>query len=291
MAWTREQFLRAMAAVRVRLRVLPRTGEPIALYREYFRRIGLMREDMMQLMREDVVPLLEDATSHASRIATTDGLLDDMWSKIGNALDRVRRKFDELWPRERASRIVEPVAREVVKFNARNLNRTLSSAIGQTTPLEIVGGEEWLKHAVAEFVAENVALIRSIPSEFFSDMEKQLTRAIADGVRWEDLAQMIEDRYGITENRARTIARDQINKFVGDLNRVRQQDLGIERFVWRTMGDERVRTDKTEGPGEGHRERNGVTYEWTSPPNGETPGEPINCRCYGEPVLPETETD
>ncbi len=286
MAWTREEFKRAVRAVRKHPRFIQRVGEPIALYGDYFSRINRMREDMMALVREDVVPLLEDATANASRIATTDGLLDDMWSKIGDAFDRVRRKFEALWPRERMGRIVEPIAREVHRFQARNLNRQLSAAIGQPHPLEIVGGEEWLKHSVAEFMAENVALIRTIPSQFFTDLEKRLTRAIADGESWLDLAQMIEDRYAVTGSHARLIARDQINKFVGDLNRVRQQDLGIDKFVWRTMGDERVRTDQTEGPGEGHRERNGQTYEWSNPPNGETPGEPINCRCYGEPVLP-----
>lgn len=290
MAWTRADFLRAVRAVRARLRFVPRTGEPLALQRDYFRRLNLMRSDMITCVREFVVPRLEQIAASASRIATTDANEDDP-PEIGVAMDEAQRKFEDRWPRARMQQIVEPIAKEAPRFNARNMNMSLSAQLGQKVALDIVGGEEWIKGAVAEFTAENVALIRSIPSEFFSDLERVLTRAIADGARWEELAQIIEDRYDVTESRARLIARDQTNKFVGDLNRVRQQDLGIDKFIWRTMGDERVRTDETEGSGEGHRERNGVEYEWAHPPNGETPGEPINCRCYAEAVLPEPGED
>lgn len=286
MAWTREQLKHALAARRIKVRFLPRVGEPIALYRDYFAGLMRIRESMIAAVRLLVVPRLEEIAAGASRIATTDGLTLD---GIGDELDKASRRFDAAWPRERMAKVVEPIAKEAAKFQARNLNKTLSASLGQTVSLDIVGGEAWVQGAVAEFVAENVALIRTIPSVFFSDLERLLTRAIADGKRWEDLAQIIEDRYDVSASRARTIAKDQINKFVGDLSRVRQGDLGIDRFIWRAMGDERVRTDLTEGPDMGHRERNGVEYNWNSPPEGETPGEPINCRCYAEPVLPEIE--
>lgn len=286
MAWTREQLKHALAARRIKVRFLPRVGEPIALYRDYFAGLMRIRESMIAAVRLLVVPRLEEIAAGASRIATTDGLTLD---GIGDELDKASRRFDSAWPRERMAKVVEPIAKEAAKFQARNLNKMLSASLGQTVSLDIVGGEVWVQGAVAEFVAENVALIRTIPSVFFSDLERLLTRAIADGKRWEDLAQIIEDRYDVSASRARTIAKDQINKFVGDLSRVRQGDLGIDRFIWRSMGDERVRTDLTEGPDMGHRERNGVEYNWNSPPEGETPGEPINCRCYAEPVLPEIE--
>lgn len=285
--WTREQLAHALAARRIKVRFLPRVGEPIALYRDYFAALMRMRESMIAAVRLLLVPSLEEIAGRASRIATTDAPEDP--PDLGAAVDRAQRRFDSAWPRERMVKVVQPIAEETARFNARNLNKTLSAALGQTASLDIVGGEPWIKHAVAEFVAENVALIRTIPTKFFSDLEKLLTRAVADGARWEDLAQIIEERYDVSANQARLIAKDQINKFVGDLNRVRQQDVGIESFIWRTMGDERVRTDATEGPGEGHRERNGVEYNWGAGPNGEYPGEEIGCRCYAEPVLPEIE--
>ncbi len=209
----------------------------------------------------------------------------DAKKTVGEGIDEARAAFAKKWPRSAMASIVEPIARDVPTFQANQLNRQLSAAIGSTISLDVVGSEAWIANAAAEWTHESVALIKSIPDFFFPELEKYLTREVADGARWEELATTIEQRYDVTASRARLIARDQIGKFVGDLNRVRQQDLGINSFVWRTMGDERVRDDETAGPGEGHVERNGKTYRWDDPPEGETPGQPVQCRCYGEAVI------
>lgn len=204
---------------------------------------------------------------------------------VGAAVDKARSEFDVRWPRSKMVALVEPISKEVPKFNATQLNKQLSAVIGETISLDIVGSEGWIANAAAEWTHENVALIKSIPSQFFDAIEQKVSRQVADGGRFEELAAEIEDTYGVSESRARLIARDQIGKYTGDLNRVRQQDLGLTSFVWRTVGDERVRTDETAGPNEGHVERDGVTYEWSDPPEGETPGEPVQCRCWSDPVL------
>lgn len=211
--------------------------------------------------------------------ATHDG------KKVGDAVDEARAAFAKQWPRQRMEFIVEPMAKDVPKFNANQLNKQLSAAIGEKASLDIVGSEAWIASAAAEWTAENVALIKSIPDQFFSDIEKTVTREVADGARWEEIAATLQDRYDVTASRAKLIARDQIGKFNGDLTRVRQADLGITKFIWRTVGDERVRTDETAGENEGHQERNGKTYSWDDPPEGETPGEPIQCRCSAEAVV------
>jgi SPP1 gp7 family putative phage head morphogenesis protein len=65
------------------------------------------------------------------------------------------------------------------------------------------------------------------------------------------------------------------------VNHARQRELGVERFVWRTMGDERVRDE--------HDELKGETFSYDDPPeiDGEPtlPGDDVQCRCYAEPVL------
>lgn len=263
--------------------------EPIGLMNLYLRRINIMRADMAAVVRKHVLPALEEVAANPSRLAQDSALTDIVLDsgKVGESIDRAQDEFKRRWPRSKMAQVVEPISVDVPKFNANQLNRQLSSLIGDTISLDIVGSEAWLASAAQQFVSENVALIKSIPDTFFPDLEKHLTREIADGARFEELASMLEDRYKVTAAKAQLIARDQIGKYNGDLNRVRQVDLGIDNFRWRTMGDERVRTDKDAGAGEGHVERNGKVYSWKSPPNGEQPGEPVQCRCYGDPVLTE----
>ena len=85
----------------------------------------------------------------------------------------------------------------------------------------------------------------------------------------------IEARFDVSESRAALIARDQVGKFYGALNRARQEDLGLTHFVWRTANDERVRPE--------HVRLDGQRFSWSKLPAEGYPGQPINCRCNADP--------
>ena len=139
---------------------------------------------------------------------------------------------------------------------------------------------------VEAFVGENVSLIKSVGTDELSEIERIVTREFANGARHETIAAMIAVRFEIGERRARRIARDQVGKLNGQLAASRQQALGVEHFVWRSVGDIRVRGTPG-GPFAGarpsHFERNGKRYAYKAPPLGELPGMPILCRCSPEP--------
>jgi SPP1 gp7 family putative phage head morphogenesis protein len=257
-------------------KALPRQAEPLAQQRRYATRIKRrVLEDAMKLVRQLLVPHLEDLAALSSKVGQTSPVHDASDRELDEIIDEIRDRYFEEWSRKEFVKVVRPVAVEVADFDAVQLNKQLSAALGEAMAVDVVGDEPWLNDAIADFTRENVALLKSIPEQFFTELEKTLSADIADGARWEDMAADVEDRYGVASSRAELIARDQVGKFNGDLNRVRQTDLGITKFVWRTMGDERVREE--------HQQRNGQSYEWSDPPDGETPGEPISCRCYAEP--------
>ncbi len=49
-------------------------------------------------------------------------------------------------------------------------------------------------------------------------------------------------------------------------------------YIWRTVGDDKVRGD--------HAAREGQNFSWDRPPEGGNPGEDYNCRCWAEPINP-----
>lgn len=69
-----------------------------------------------------------------------------------------------------------------------------------------------------------------------------------------------------------------LRAFAGLINQLRQQDLGIERYIWRSQDDARVRAS--------HAEYDDHVFRWDEPPEGGHPGQAHNCRCYAEPVAP-----
>lgn len=67
-----------------------------------------------------------------------------------------------------------------------------------------------------------------------------------------------------------------LRAFAGLINQLRQQDLGIERYIWRSRDDPQVR--------DSHAEYDDQVFRWDEPPAGGHPGQAHNCRCYAEPV-------
>ncbi len=67
-----------------------------------------------------------------------------------------------------------------------------------------------------------------------------------------------------------------LRAFAGLINQLRQQDLGIERYVWRSRDDDKVRS--------AHAAYDDRTFRWDDPPAGGHPGQAHNCRCIAEPI-------
>lgn len=133
------------------------------------------------------------------------------------------------------------------------------------------------------FVHENVALITRIPERLHGDIEALVTRAVASGRPHPALAQDLEDRFGVAERHSRLIARDQVNKFYQATNRSRQRELGVEKFIWRSVGDERVRDE--------HEDLDGQIFDYDDPPAEGYPGEPVLCRCSADPIFEGDDED
>ena len=69
-----------------------------------------------------------------------------------------------------------------------------------------------------------------------------------------------------------------LRAFAGLINQLRQEDLGIEGYIWRSQDDAKVR--------DSHAEYDDQVFRWDDPPAGGHPGEAHNCRCYAEPIAP-----
>ena len=125
----------------------------------------------------------------------------------------------------------------------------------------------------------NVALITSIPEQYFEKLEKAVTENFVQGVRYEHLQSVVERIADVTESRAKLIARDQTSKMNSAFNKERQTSVGIQKYEWQTMEDERV-CDEC-GP------LDGLTREQIE--DEEPPIHP-RCRCFWR-IMPKTWRD
>jgi SPP1 gp7 family putative phage head morphogenesis protein len=174
--------------------------------------------------------------------------------------------------------VAQRLAHEAVMRNLKAVDERLKAAIKDQLKVDVTSifaNDEKLRTAMSKAVKANVELITSIPSQYFEKLEKAVSDNFVQGIRYEQLQKVVQHIADITESRAKLIARDQTSKMNSAFNKVRQTSIGIQKYQWQTMEDERVR--------ESHAEMDGKECSWEKPPevDGEeaNPGEPIDCRC------------
>jgi SPP1 gp7 family putative phage head morphogenesis protein len=200
-----------------------------------------------------------------------DSREDDIRKKIK---DQARKfNLDETSVNKTARMAVNRVKRDVDDKLRAELRRSVKVDIDP-----IIRNDYRISPQIEMAVTENVALIKSIPEQYFAKLEKHVLDAMVSGQRHDSFTEIVERVGKITENRAKVIARDQISKLNGSFNRIRQSTLGIDEYIWSTSQDERVRPT--------HQENEGKKFRWDSPPE-ETghPGEDVMCRCVAIPVF------
>jgi SPP1 gp7 family putative phage head morphogenesis protein len=144
-----------------------------------------------------------------------------------------------------------------------------------------------VRDVIHSAVAENVALIRSIPQRYLLEVEGAVARSVQAG---RDLHQLTEDLMkirGVTRRRAELISRDQNNKVTAAITRARYSDLGITDAIWvHSHAGKQPRPTHLKNDGKKYRVKDG----WYDPdPRVKRhiqPGELINCRCFSRPVVP-----
>jgi SPP1 gp7 family putative phage head morphogenesis protein len=164
-------------------------------------------------------------------------------------------------------------ARYTETYQRIQLDRQLHAGLG----VDVFQNSSRIAPIIEAHAVENVALIKDIPLRIMRDVEMVTTRAISNGTLWPELAKDIEKRFNYGEDRAKLIARDQVGKLYGQVNAERQRSLGIGKFIWHTVHDDRVREE--------HEALDGQTFSYDDLPSEGLPGEAINCRCWAEPVL------
>lgn len=264
----------ATTPTRRRAGPLPRQLEPTAIQLGYYADLKPLLAVMRKAIERNLVERLPELVERAGvRGDAPSDNETDFGAAVAELVEDARDEVAREVTRGKVAEVAKNIAKRTSSFGRVELAKQFKAGLG----IDIMTLEPWLPQAIAGFTAENVSLIKSIPDQFFTQVETEVIKGIRAGRRHERLAETIQERFSVSESRARLIARDQVNKFNGELNRARQSDLGITHFIWRTSGDNRVR--------EKHEPLNGRRFSHKTGANGIFPGFEIQCRCTAEPDI------
>lgn len=205
-------------------------------------------------------------------------------------VDRITKKYNKLFAekaRTYTDRMVTDVDRESRTTLGESLNQ-LSGGLSIKT--DILTGE--LNEVVKATVAENTALIKTVPEEYLGQVRGAMMRSITQpataGLKGviEQINDVLDTRARQIRNKAKNVALDQTRKFYNNLNRGRMEAVGLKKFEW-------VHSGGGQKPRKLHQEvLNGQIFSFDDLPvidekTGERgiPGQAINCRCTMLPVI------
>ena len=258
---------------------------PLAIEREYAKDLAAYVRKQSKII-ESFVPEMTDAL-WKNRIRADKERQDAFGDWLNKLVDKIGGAIKKYVGNERGGNVTA-VTKTALKtfakvnnFNKRQFGEIMESVFG--TAAQEKPKSRNLEMTKTIWVSQNTTLIKSVDSEIMDKVRYTLSQKIIDAadkkILQEELIRDIRTLTGVSEKRAALIGADQVGKLNGMLTRYRQQSAGIERYIWVTRGDDRVRL--------AHKSRHGVSYRWDSPPPGGHPGEAIRCRCVAQPLIDE----
>lgn len=230
---------------------------------------------LRKVAREELLPELKSMEPLYAKAA--DGLVRDEQiprRSLETTFSRMAQRFGGI------DQTAQRLSALAVQRNADAVDERLKASIKASVRVDIspaLTNSGPILDAMKAATKANIDLITSIPEQYFEKLGAAVSARMEQGLRFEDLAKEIERVADVTESRAKLIARDQTSKMNGAFNQARQTSLGIDKYVWQTSGDERVRIE--------HAVNNGEIFSWDKPPSTGHPGEDVQCRCVAVPYF------
>lgn len=242
--------------------------------------------------RKEIQKLVKRMTKEAEREITKlyqspdgkvffaqDGSIASQARILMNALTN---KFYDMFGRS-AQLMAEKMVNQADRASKASLTNSLKDLAGMTINTNVTSSD--LKDTMKSRIAENVSLIKSIPSQYLDKIGGTVYRSITSGQGLKDLMPQIQKFGEMTETRAKTVALDQTRKAYQGITADRLNKIGVKQFIWTHSGGSRF-------PRVDHQEMDGNIYSFDNLPiidkrTGERglPAQLPNCRCIMRPVL------
>ena len=134
---------------------------------------------------------------------------------------------------------------------------------------------------------ENLDLdIKGWEQDHIRQLRQEIKKTYLAGDRYGSLVKTIQDNYGVSENKARFLARQETKLLVSKYTESQYTGAGFPEYIWKN-----VKGSPSHPVRRSHQLLNNTIQRWDSPPDtgpkegNNNPGCPFGCRCYAVPIL------
>ncbi len=149
--------------------------------------------------------------------------------------------------------------------------------------------KEQSRRIAAEWQDNMELWITDFSEKQISQLRAGMKKSVFAGNRYESAVNTIQDSYGVTENKARFLARQETSLLMTKFKQTRYQEAGINEYKWGCVTGSKAHPVRP-----AHKILEGKIFSWQNPPITTAPGEPArhcnpgqdyNCRCFARPIV------
>lgn len=202
------------------------------------------REQMQGMMDEMRSDLIQDVVKPMRSEIAMDGILDWMGHVIDGLVSRWQDRLDKLSTQ---------VAQELVGKAKTNYDKRLLGILKKRGFTVNFRNTKYVEDQAQIALGENVALIKSIGNEYLDKVRSAVWRSVKNGYDVESLVNQLKEIDGVTDRRAKNIAKDQTAKLNQAFENARAQELGIKEAIW-------LHSSASKSPRHDHVKANGTRF-------------------------------
>ncbi len=137
-----------------------------------------------------------------------------------------------------------------------------------------------------EYVDTTLLDIDQFARAQISELRKQVSQATVQGYRREGMVAFIQHSYGVSENKAKFLARQETSLLTSKIKQVRYEAAGLPEYRWRCVAGSPLHPVRPM-----HQALNGLIFRWDTPPvvnekgDRKHPGCDYNCRCTARAIV------
>ncbi|MBL1319582.1 MAG: hypothetical protein JKY80_02110 [Mariprofundaceae bacterium] len=252
---------------------------PKAQERELDRAVSYMISEITERYKNNVIGGLHKSTVEKFADAQQGNYAKILVKLAKQTNRRLLRQFDD----GRIEQLVNDVLSKVDKRNQQELYQLVERRVG--IPSTELIATEGLKSNINALRLETAQWVKKLRDDTLSEYTANTLREMAIGGSLEDVMKNFAGMAEKRKNHAKFTARNQISNFNAITGKIRAQNLGITKAIWRTAKDERVRHS--------HIARDGKEFDLSKGLYSSLDGKwlmtgiDFQCRCYSEFVIPE----
>lgn len=169
-------------------------------------------------------------------------------------------------------------------------NQKLEDSIKSITVTPELTAEQ--RKRIAEEYSENMKLyVQDFTEKETLRLRQKVMDYAGQGIRYESLAKDIEESFGVSQNKAKFLARQETSLLMTKFQQVRYEDSGVKYYKWKAVKGTAAHPTRKDHAALSDRSDRGELFRWDQPPLVDTdgqkknPGQAYNCRCFAIPVV------